>query len=103
MTVLKNDNKWDVSNVEFENGRILNYDKENLTDNMKYIEYGLGILRKNAFKSYESKKVFDLVYLYKGLVKKKELLGYIVKERFYEIGSPEGLEETRKYLSEINK
>ena len=103
MTVLENDNKWDVSNVEFENGKVLNYDKENFTHNMKFIDYGLGILRKNAFELYENKKVFDLADLYKDLVEKEELLGYAVKERFYEIGSPKGLEETREYFTKLCK
>ena len=102
MTVLENENKWDVSNVIFKDGKIVQYDKENLTDDMKYIDFGLGILSKKAFKLYGVNEKFDLADLYKKLVSREELLGYIVKERFYEIGSPEGLEETRKYLSKLN-
>ena len=102
MTVLENENKWDVSNVIFKDGKIVKYDKENLTDDMKYIDYGLGILSTNAFLLYEGNKKFDLDDLYKDLVKKEELLGYVVEERFYEIGSPEGLEETQEYLSKLN-
>ena len=103
MTVLENDNKWDVSNVEFENGKILNYDKDNLTDKMKYIDYGLGVFHRNVFDLYEKKKVFDLADLYKDLLKKKELLGYAVKERFYEIGSQKGLIATREYFTRLCK
>jgi len=101
MTILENENKWDVSNVIFNNGKILRYDKKNLTDDMKYIDYGLGILNKKAFNLFSKKEIFDLAELYKDLVGRKELLGFVVKERFYEIGSSEGLEETREYFSKL--
>lgn len=98
MTVFRNEGQWDKSNIEFENGRIINYDKKSVNQKMKYIDYGLGILSKKAFKDFNEEQ-FDLETVYKNLLKKNELLGYEVKERFYEIGSFEGLEETRKILS----
>jgi len=101
MTVLKNDGMWDKSNIEFEKGEILVYDKKVSSDKMKYIDYGLGILSKEAFKDFENKEVFDLEEVYKDLLNKKQLAGFEVKERFYEIGSFAGLEDTEKYL--LNK
>lgn len=101
MTVLKNDGMWDKSNIEFENGEILVYDKKFSSGNMNYIDYGLGILSKEAFKDFENKEVFDLEEVYKDLLNKKQLAGFEVQERFYEIGSFAGLEDTEKYL--LNK
>lgn len=99
MTVYENQGKWDTSNVVFRNGAILRYDKKNLTADMHYIDYGLSLLRKDALSGIPEEKVFDLPFVYTQLIDKNELLGYEVKERFYEIGKPEGLEELRNHLA----
>ncbi len=101
MVVLKNKNKWDKSNVICKNGNIIKYDKNSHDRKMEYIDYGLGILRKSAFDEINKREVFDLVVLYKGLIKKKQMLGFEVKRRPYEIGSPLGLAETEKHLSKL--
>jgi NDP-sugar pyrophosphorylase family protein len=98
MTVYRNEGKWDKSNIEFREGNIIRYDKKNNDDKLEYIDYGLGILNKKAFEDFKDEKVFDLEAVYNKLLKKKELLGYEVSERFYEIGSFKGLEETQNYL-----
>lgn len=99
MTVFRNEGKWDSSNIEFENGKLLNYDKVIKNENMRYIDYGLGILSQNAFENFENEEVIDLEEVYKLLLNENELAGFEVKKRFYEIGSFAGLEETRKLLS----
>ena len=43
MTVFRNDDQWDRSNVEFADGRILAYDKTQRTLAMRHIDYGLGV------------------------------------------------------------
>lgn len=100
MTVFRNDDKWDKSNIEFEEGRIKNYDKKSSDPKLKYIDYGLGILKKKAFEDFENESVFDLEQVYKNLLVKDELAGFEVSERFYEIGSFEGLKATEELLSE---
>ncbi|HEY5536952.1 MAG TPA: sugar phosphate nucleotidyltransferase [Ignavibacteria bacterium] len=100
MTVFKNKNKWDKSNVWFEDDKIIQYDKKDKNEKMHYIDYGLGILKKSVFERYFSgKSHFDLEEVYKTLIKNNELGGYEVFERFYEIGSLEGLNETRDYFN----
>jgi NDP-sugar pyrophosphorylase family protein len=99
MTVFRNENKWDKSNIILENGNIIKYDKKNYIHEMKFIDYGLGILKKNAFNDFKEKDVFDLSDLYVNLIKRNGMLGFEVKERFYEIGSIEGLKETTDLLS----
>jgi N-acetyl-alpha-D-muramate 1-phosphate uridylyltransferase len=101
MTVFKNENQFDKSNIIFENGKILLYDKDSYTHDMKYIDYGLGILKKEAFQSFNTLDTFDLSQVYKKLVSDSNLLGYEVHSRFYEIGSFEGIRETEKYLSSL--
>jgi N-acetyl-alpha-D-muramate 1-phosphate uridylyltransferase len=102
MTIFKNNGKWDKSNVIFKDGKIIEYDK-NKKENKDYIDYGLGILTHEAFEDFKNESVFDLEEVYKSLLKNNELLGYEIKERFYEIGSFEGIEETSKYLSSFKK
>lgn len=103
MTVFKNRNAWDRSNIVFKDGCIINYDKENKTEDMEYIDYGLGILKKSSFDLMAEKEIFDLSELYKKIIIIKKMIGCQVARRFYEIGSPQGLEETEKYLLSITK
>jgi N-acetyl-alpha-D-muramate 1-phosphate uridylyltransferase len=101
MTVLKNANQWDKSNVSYVGGKLIKYDKESPSSDMAYIDYGLGVLSKKIFASYDNDKPFDLSRIYKNLSLKSDLEGYLVDTRFYEIGSHQGLKETSDYL--LNK
>ncbi len=98
MTVFRNEGQWDSSNVEFENGKILSYSKKNRTSRMLYIDYGLGAFRTEAFAQTGAA---DLANVYANLLKVGELAAVEVHERFYEIGSPAGLEETTRFLSQV--
>ena len=99
MTVFRNECQWDSSNVEFADGRILAYDKKKPTDRMGYIDYGLGAFQREAFASVPENEPFDLATLQQELLRADQLAGYEMCHRFYEIGSPTGLEETRQYLT----
>jgi NDP-sugar pyrophosphorylase family protein len=99
MTVFRNENAWDVSNVEFGGGAIRRYDKVNKTPQMHFIDWGLGLLRAKALDVWENMARFDLAELYGRLVAEGQLAGYEVKQRFYEIGSHEGLKETSALLA----
>lgn len=99
MTVCENDDRWDKSNVRFVNGRIQVYDKTGATTGMRHIDYGLGAFRKAAFAGRADDEAFDLAALYRQLLDEGRLQAFEVAGRFYEIGSPAGLEETRAHLS----
>jgi NDP-sugar pyrophosphorylase family protein len=99
MTVFRNENEWDTSNVVFVNGQIISYSKKNKTENMHYIDWGLGILKKELFSSFPSNAAFDLSAVYEKLVSEYRLFGYEVFCRFFEIGSPKGLADLCKQLS----
>ena len=98
MTVLRNDNRWDKSNVVFREGRIVEYNKHSPRPEMAYIDYGLGILTAAVFSDFGNEKSFDLADLYRRLSLRGELAGYEVKQRFYEIGSPQGIREAEEFL-----
>ncbi len=98
MTVFKNNGLWDRSNIEFDGSRILVYDKRNITPCMLHIDYGLGIFNADRFDSIGDRGTFDLADLYGQTLKDGVLAAFEVPTRFYEIGSPQGLEETDALL-----
>jgi NDP-sugar pyrophosphorylase family protein len=99
MTVYRNEGKYDSSNVEFAGGRILRYDKKSKTPEMRYIDYGLGVFDKSAFANLPEDEPSDLAGVYGRLLEKNDLAASEVKERFYEIGSLEGIRDLEQYLS----
>lgn len=100
MTVFENRERYDSSNVWFESGEIRCYDKKAKLPQMHHIDYGLGVFSADAFADLPSGAVVDLADVQKSLVKRRELVGYEVRERFYEIGSPAGLRELDALLRE---
>jgi MurNAc alpha-1-phosphate uridylyltransferase len=99
MTIYRNEGLFDKSNVEYDGTRILQYDKRNRAPSMRHIDYGLGVFHRNAFASIPVGESGDLAQVYQALLSAGELAAYEVHERFYEIGSPEGLRETIDLLS----
>jgi NDP-sugar pyrophosphorylase family protein len=97
MTVFRNAGQWDTSNVEFASGRIVAYSKRHLTPAMQHIDYGLGVLTPVLFDE-QREEVFDLADLYERLALEGRLAAFEVSERFYEVGSLDGLEAFRAYL-----
>jgi NDP-sugar pyrophosphorylase family protein len=102
MTVFRNAGRWDTSNVEFADGIIRRYDKVDRTPAMLHIDYGLGIIAVEAFAVRPADEAFDLADFYRDLARRGRLAGLEVAERFYEIGSPEGLGETDAFLRQLN-
>lgn len=98
MTVYRNEGKYDRSNVWFEDGAIKAYDKRAPLPEMQHIDYGLGLLRRNVLETLPADTVVDLADVYRDLASAGRLAGHEVHERFYEIGSPEGLAELDRKL-----
>lgn len=103
MTIMLNENKWDKSNTIYQNGLILEYNKKESKSSMNFIDYGLSILSKSLFDRFAEKVYFDLADLYHELSIQNQLAGFQVYDRFYEIGSHQGLKETKLYLSKLTK
>lgn len=99
MTVFRNDNQWDTSNVLYEGGRIVRYDKAARTPEMRHIDYGLSVLTASALTAYPGDEAFDLARVFQDLVARGQLAGAEVPTRFYEIGSPQGLRDTEAWLT----
>jgi len=99
LTIYKNDNKFDRSNVCYQNQRLTEYNKNILKPEMNYIDYGLSILNSSVIEKFSVSNKFDLSDVYNELSLDNLLAGYVTQERFYEIGSHQGIKETENYFS----
>jgi NDP-sugar pyrophosphorylase family protein len=102
MTVLRNEGRWDRSNVCYAKGHVHLYDKRTPQAEMQFIDYGLSILRREVAEAVPSRTPFDLACLFHELSKSGQLAGFEVHERFYEVGSPDGLIELETLLTQRN-
>jgi len=100
MAVYRNYGRYDRSNVAVEGNLVTQYSKKDMLEGMVYIDYGVSILRKKALELVPQNQVYSLEEFLAQLVNEKELLAYEVNNRFYQIGSPEGLEEFKRYISQ---
>ncbi len=98
MTVYRNEGQYDPSNIVFRDGEIVVYDKKAKLPEMRHIDYGLSLVRSSVFDAYAANQAFDLAEVMGKLVREKELAGYEVLERFYEMGSLAGLTELESLL-----
>ena len=68
MTVYRNEDLYDTSNVEYDGGRILRYDKRNRTPAMHHIDYGLGAFHRSVFEAIPAGQARDLATVYQDLL-----------------------------------
>ena len=102
MTVLKNKGRWDKSNAYFKD-KCVKYNKKKPQKNMDYIDYGLTIVRNSIFSDFPSNEVFDLADVFENLSNKSLLAGFEIYDRFYEIGSINGLNDTIEFFKKNGK
>jgi NDP-sugar pyrophosphorylase family protein len=107
LTVFRNEGRWDTSNVLFEDGRVVLYDKKRedpRSAQMVHIDYGLSVLTREVLTELvPSGARVDLADVYKTMSVETKLAGHEVHERFYEAGSPSGLEDLARYLEEHSR
>ena len=98
MTVQRNADEWDKSNVLFVDNVIVEYNKLAPTPSMRHIDYGLGAISAQVLADENTTGPIDLADIYHRLSLSGQLAGYEVHERFYEIGSHKGLAEAADYF-----
>lgn len=102
MTVFRNDGRWDLSNVIFDGSMVTLYDKQRRTrpaSDFAFIDYGLSALSRAVVASeVPAGQKADLADLFHALSLRGELAGFEAGERFYEIGSPAGLEDFGEWV-----
>jgi N-acetyl-alpha-D-muramate 1-phosphate uridylyltransferase len=99
MSVFKNDGKWDASNVKTDGTWILAYEKGTRDAAFDHIDYGAIALRASAVAELPAGEKSGLDTLQAKLAARKRLRALIARERFYEIGSPEGLSALEQRLA----
>jgi NDP-sugar pyrophosphorylase family protein len=99
MTIYRNEDNYDSSNVEAADGLILKYDKRERTPSMRYIDYGLGVFKKSVFEELPADQVRDLAGVYQELLMAGDLASYEVQDRFYEIGSLDGIQDLEQRIA----
>jgi MurNAc alpha-1-phosphate uridylyltransferase len=93
MTVHKNYDRYDKSNAVVDGNLVRAYSKTEKIKDMVYIDYGLNILSRECLDLVPENQPYSLEELFTKLIQREELLAYEITERFYEIGSLEGLQE----------
>jgi MurNAc alpha-1-phosphate uridylyltransferase len=98
MSVYKNDGKWDASNVVTDGAWVIRYEKGCREAAFDYIDYGATALRRELIATLPSGEPCGLDTLQQGLASRKRLRACVAHERFFEVGSPEGLAELDRHL-----
>jgi len=98
MSVYRNENRFGRSDIVVKGGAVILYDKKNRVEGMDWINYGVTALRREALAVIPEGEYCDEETFYGALIKRKELLAFEVKERFYEIGTPASLSEFEAFL-----
>jgi NDP-sugar pyrophosphorylase family protein len=101
LAVYRDPGKLEVPNTVFEDGAVILYRKGDPTDAMRHVDYGLSVLRRTVIRDYvPAGATVDLAEVFQTLSRRGLLAGFEVAERFYEIGSPAGLADLERYLSD---
>ena len=100
LTVLHNEDRWDPSNIEFRDGKVLRHDKSARGQRgVEWIDFGLSVFTARIIAGWSGEDPWDLSALTGSLATSGRLAGHEVRQRFYEIGKPEGLRDTELFLS----
>jgi NDP-sugar pyrophosphorylase family protein len=101
MTVLRNEDRWEPSNVEVTDARVTRYGKGAPPGTFAYIDYGLLLFRRDAFAAFDDEP-FDLAAVVERLVAQRRLAAFEVAERFHDIGTVTAWRETDAWATETD-
>ncbi len=102
MTIFKNELPGHICNIDLKKSWIT-YDKFNPQPDWEYIDYGFMILKRSLIEFFPQEIPMDLALPLSEAASRKKILGFPVKERFWEIGSPEALAEFQKGLGNFRR
>ena len=100
MAVYKNNNKFDRSNVKIVDDKTLIYTMNYAWKDANFIDYGVSIFSEKAFDGFDN--IFSLSEVQEKLSKNKEISPYTIKDRFYEIGSIQGIKDFKEFAKRKN-
>ena len=99
MVVYRNEDRLDRSNVVVDDGHVVAYDKTTRLPGMVFINEGLSVLRRRSLKLIPPAMPFTQEQFFQMLARRRQLLAYETPQRFYEIGSFQGLDEFRQLVT----
>ena len=99
MTVFRNENRFGESNANLVEDRITKYSKNDAESFFDYIDYGILGFEKSHFSQFKDFPNFDLSAAVKAAIDGKGVLGIEIYERFYEIGTIEGIRNLEQFLT----
>jgi N-acetyl-alpha-D-muramate 1-phosphate uridylyltransferase len=91
MSVFENQGQWDTSNVVSDGTWVTRYEKGVKDAAFRFIDYGALALRKDAVARLPAGETAGLDRLQHELAKEGRMRAVVAQDRFFEIGSPEGL------------
>jgi NDP-sugar pyrophosphorylase family protein len=91
MSVFHNAGQWDASNVDTDGEWILRYEKGSTDPKLQHIDYGAIALRREIIETLPLGEPAGLDAIQRELASRKLLRAVVARDRFFEIGSPEGL------------
>jgi len=101
MTVYRDAEHLERPNAVLEDGMVTRYEK-GLADpppEMSYVDYGLSVWQRRVIEEMvPPDEVADMATLFNILSRTGQLAGFEATERFYEIGSPDGLRDLETHL-----
>jgi NDP-sugar pyrophosphorylase family protein len=100
MTITSSVHAREKSNIFFSGGRILEYSKNSGDSRFNFLDYGLLGFSSSLFRVVPNARNWDLEELIKSLISISQMEAIQVDERYFEIGSFEGINELTKYLEE---
>ena len=98
MAVYENHDTGIRSNVLTDGSFIIGYDKQAAPGTMTHIDYGINVFRACVFDDLADGQASDLGAVHQAMIAQGKLRAFPVHERWYEIGSPEGLAETEQFV-----
>jgi NDP-sugar pyrophosphorylase family protein len=98
MAIYKNAGRWDASNVRSDGVWVVSYEKGATGPDFDWIDYGATALRRVVIETLQEGERAGLDVLQGDLATRKRLRALVARDRFYEIGSSEGLAELDRHL-----
>ena len=98
MSVYANRGAFDASNTETDGTWISRYEKGVKDPALDHIDYGATALRRSVIEALPLGVTHGLDAIQHDLAARKRLRACVARERFFEIGSPEGLADLDRHL-----
>jgi N-acetyl-alpha-D-muramate 1-phosphate uridylyltransferase len=99
MSVCENRGQFGANNVALDGEWVAKYEQGGAAAELDCIDCGAIALRRSALADIEEGAAWGLEALFRKLLRKRQLRAFVAPERFYEVGSPEGLRDLERLLA----